>query len=139
MTAEIARREVSLAEDQAAVRSEVKAFPDLKVTVDAMAMDVSRHAHLVGHGGLPPTGTRVEMRGITIWRLIDGRIHDEWTSFNAMGAYMQVLRRLQWLLLGALFVAILVVWQSGRWFERSRLRRGGADRLAIRPGDRARP
>ncbi len=126
------RRQISLAEDQAAARSEVTAFPDLKMTVDAMVAEgdyvtvlwTFRGTHTAwGYGGLPPTGTRVEMRGITIWRVIDGKLHDEWTSFNAMGAYMQMLRRMQWLLLGALFVALLVVWQSGRWFERSRLRR----------------
>jgi steroid delta-isomerase-like uncharacterized protein len=126
------RRQISLAEDQAAARSEVKAFPDLKMTVDAMVAEgdyvtvlwTFHGTHTAwGYGGLPPTGARVEMRGITIWRVINGRIHDEWTSFNAMGAYMQVLRRFQWLLLGALFVAVFVVWQSGRWFERSQLRR----------------
>lgn len=126
------RRQVSLAEDQAAARGEVEAFPDLKMTVEAMVAEgdyvtvlwTFRGTHTAwGYGSLPPTGTRVEMRGITIWRVIDGRIHDEWTTFNELGAYMQLLRRLQWLLLAVAFAALLFVWQSGRWFERARMRR----------------
>ncbi|HEX9161823.1 MAG TPA: ester cyclase [Thermoanaerobaculia bacterium] len=124
-------RQLSLAEDQAYARSEVKAFPDLKITVDAMVAEgdyvtvlwTFRGTHTEwGYGGLPPTGTRVEMRGITIWRVTDGKLHDEWTSFNALGAYMQVVRHLAWLLIVVLVTAVLVVWQSGRWFERTRLR-----------------
>jgi predicted ester cyclase len=126
------RRQASLAEDQAAVRSELRAFPDLKMTVEAMVAEgdyvtvlwTFRGTHTAwGYGGLPPTGTRVEMRGITIWRVIDGKIADEWTSFNPMGGYMQVVRRFGWVVLVGLFAAILGAWQSGRWFERSRSRR----------------
>ena len=29
-----------------------------------------------GYEGLPATGTKVEVRGITIWRIVDGRIVD---------------------------------------------------------------
>ncbi|HEX9083165.1 MAG TPA: ester cyclase [Gemmatimonadaceae bacterium] len=126
------RRPISLAEDQAWVRSELKAFPDLRMTVDAMVAEgdyvtvlwTFHGTHTAwGYGGLPPTGTRVEMRGITIWRVIDGKIQDEWTSFNEMRAYVQLLHHVQWLLLGALLAAVLVVWQSGRWFERWRFHR----------------
>ena len=38
-----------------------------------------------GYEGLPPTGTRVEVRGITIWRIVDGRIVEEWSSFSETG------------------------------------------------------
>ena len=126
------RRQISLAEDQAYARSEVQAFPDLKMTVDSMVAEgeyvtvlwTFRGTHSAwGYGGLPPTGTRVEMRGITIWRVVDGKLHDEWTSFNELSAYLQLARHLQWLLLGALLAAALAVWQSGRWFERARMRR----------------
>ena len=126
------RRAISLAEDQAWVRSELKAFPDLRMAVDAMVAEgdyvtvlwTFRGTHTAwGYGGLPPTGTRVEMRGITIWRVIDGKLHDEWTSFNEMRAYAQLVQHVQWFLLGVLLAVVLVVWQSGRWFERWWLRR----------------
>lgn len=126
------RRQVSLAEDQEAARSELKAFPDLRMTVEGMVAEgdyvtvlwTFRGTHTAwGYGGLPPTGTRVEMRGITIWRLVDGKLHDEWTVFNTTAGYLQVVHHLRWLLLSALFAAVLLVWQSGRWFERWRLRR----------------
>ena len=129
-------RDISLAEDQAYARSEVKAFPDLKITVDAMVAEgdyvtvlwTFRGTHTAwGYGGLPPTGARIEIRGITIWRVIDGKIHEEWTAFNELAAYMEVVHHLRWILLVALFVALLVVWQSGRWFERARSRRRPAE------------
>lgn len=129
------RRQISLAEDQAAARSEVLAFPDLKMTVEAMVAEgdyvtvlwTFRGTHTGwGYGGLPPTGARMTVRGITIWRVIDGKLHDEWSSFNEMGLYLPILRRWLWLLLAALFAAVLLVWQSGRWFERWRLRRRAA-------------
>jgi len=125
-------RQISLAEDQAWARSEVKAFPDVRITVDSVFAEgdyvtvlwTFRGTHTAwGYGGLPPTGTRLSMRGITIWRIVDGRIRDEWSSFNELSAYMQVVRHLQWLLVGALVAAVFVVWQSGRWFERARPRR----------------
>lgn len=125
-------RQLSLAEDQAWARSEVKAFPDVKITVDSMVAEgdyvtvlwTFRGTHTDwGYGPLPPTGTHIEMRGITIWRVIDGRLHDEWTSFNELSAYLQVVHHLRWLLVGLLSVTVLVFWQSGRWFESARMRR----------------
>ena len=125
-------RDASLAEDQAAAQGEVKAFPDLRMTVERIVAEgdyvtvlwTFRGTHTAwGYGGLPPTGARIEMRGITIWRVIDGKLHDEWTSFNATSAYMQVLGHLKWPLMAVLLLALLLVWQSGRWFERARLRR----------------
>lgn len=126
------RRSISLAEDQAAARSEITAFPDLKITVESMVAEgdyvtvlwTFRGTHTAwGYGGLPPTGTRVQIRGTTIWRVIDGRIHDEWTTFSDSGAYIDMFRRLQWILIAVLLAGLFLVWQSGRWFERRRMRR----------------
>jgi hypothetical protein len=36
------------------------------------------------------------MTGITIWRIEDGKITDEWSSFNEMGAYAQIIAHVKW-------------------------------------------
>jgi len=112
--------DADLKEDQDAARSEKQAFPDLKMTVDMLvaerdlvtALWTFRGTHTAGgYEGLPPTGTRVELRGMTIWRIVDGRIRDEWTTWNDTGAYLQVLAHLKWVLVLAFvgFVAAIVV------------------------------
>jgi len=87
------------------------------------ALWIFRGTHTAGgYGGLPPTGARVEMRGITIWRIVDGKIRDEWTSFNELGAWSQVVAHLKWPLLIALlaFLALVVIaertlfWVAGK-------------------------
>lgn len=115
-------RSVSLQEDQAAARAEVKAFPDLRVTVDRVVAEgdfvtvmwTFRGTHTAFGYGLPPTGARVELRGMTIWRVVDGKLHDEWTSFNVLSAYLQVLRHLKWFLSVLLLAVAALVWHIAR-------------------------
>ena len=38
----------------------------------------------------PPTGKRMEMTGITIKRLSDGKIVEAWTNFDALGMMQQL-------------------------------------------------
>jgi predicted ester cyclase len=45
--------------------------------------------------GLPPTGARIELRGITVWRIVDGKIREEWTSFDDMQAAQQLVTQLK--------------------------------------------
>jgi len=87
--------------DQEAVRAEKKAFPDLRVSVqemiaegDKVAVSWTFHGTHTGSGyeGLPPTGTPVEVRGITIWRIVDGRIREEWSSWSETGRISRCLR-----------------------------------------------
>ena len=88
------------------------------------ALWVFRGTHTAaGYAGLPPTGTPVEMKGITIWRIVDGKIQDEWTSFDELNAYGQVVLHVQaqlWIVLVALlaiFIAIeRLVWAGVRRF-----------------------
>ena len=110
--------DASLAVDQSWARSEVKAFPDLRIEVVKTVAEkdlvtvlwVFRGTHSgSGYGGLPPTGTRVEFRGITIFRVADSRIQEEWTSFNQWSAYSQVARHLRWWI-GAAVALFLVAW-----------------------------
>jgi hypothetical protein len=67
-----------------------------------------------GYGGLPPTGARIEVRGITIWRIVDGKIREEWTSMDQLSAYRQVVAQLKWKLLGMFFAVVLLLWASYR-------------------------
>ncbi len=111
-------RDADLEEDQAAARAEKTAFPDLEISVDMLVAEGDlvtalwtfrgTHTH-GGYGGLPATGAHVEMRGMTIWRIVDGKIRDEWTTFNELRAYRQVLSHLKWTLLGILVVVIAAI------------------------------
>ena len=123
-------RDFSLQEDQAAARLEIKAFPDIHMTV-ALAVAqgdfvtvvwIFRGTHTAFGYGLPPTGARIEMRGITVWRIVDGKIRDEWTSFNELTGYMQVLRHLRWFLLGFLLALILLAWKIPKLIRNFRRR-----------------
>lgn len=121
------KRNVSLREDQDAVHQEKTAFPDLKMSVELMVAEgdlvtvvwIFRGTHThAGYGGLPPTGARIEMRGITVWRIVDGRIRDEWTAFDELGPYSQLLNHLKWPLAGSVLAALLLGWAALRGLRR---------------------
>lgn len=112
--------------DQAAVHAEKKAFPDLRMSVQQMVAEGDKVAVLwtfqgthtgSGYEGLPPTGTRVEVRGMTIWRIVDGRIVEEWSSFSETGAYMRMFAHLKWwlMLAGLLVLAIVIAIERLVW------------------------
>jgi steroid delta-isomerase-like uncharacterized protein len=112
-------RNYDLQEDQAAVHAEKKAFPDLKMSVILMAAEgdlvtavwVFQGTHTgSGYDGLPPTGVKLELRGITVWRIVDGRIREEWTEFDQLRAAQQFVTQLKWPLLGFLLAALILVW-----------------------------
>src|ERR1019366_256897 len=125
------KRNVDLREDQDAVHAEKHAFPDLRMSVDRMVAEgdlvsvlwTFRGTHTAGgYAGLPATGTRVEMRGITIWRIVDGKIRDEWSSFDELGAYSQVVHHVQgklWIALGAFLLLVVaaerLLWVGCKW------------------------
>ena len=117
--------------DQAAVHAEKKAFPDLKMTVDRMVAEhdlvtvvwTFRGTNTAAGYGLPPTGARIELRGITVWRIVDGKIREEWTSFDDMQAASQLVTQLKWQLLGLLAAAVILVWIFCRVILRLRLTR----------------
>jgi steroid delta-isomerase-like uncharacterized protein len=124
-------RNFDLQADQAAVHAEKKAFPDLKMTVDLMVAEADlvtvvwtfRGTNTAAGYGLPPTGARIELRGITVWRIVDGRIREEWTSFDELQAARQFVTQLKWPLLGLLAAAVVLVWMVCRVVLRLRLTR----------------
>jgi steroid delta-isomerase-like uncharacterized protein len=91
-------RDASLAEDQAAARGWKQAFPDLNFTLEKVIAEGDTVAVLwVGRGtntgegnGLPATGRKGALRGVTIWRIVDGKIHDEWTAFDSAQIALQL-------------------------------------------------
>src|SRR5215475_329763 len=115
------RRVVDLKTDQDAVHAEKHAFPDLRMQVERLiaegdfvtALWTFRGTHTAGgYGGLPATGTPVEMRGITIWRIVDGKIREEWSCFDELGAYSQVVHHVQaklWVALGASLLLVVAL------------------------------
>jgi steroid delta-isomerase-like uncharacterized protein len=121
-------RTADLREDQAAVHDEKRAFPDLHMSVDMMTAEgdlvtvvwTFRGTHDGPGYGVPPTGARIELRGITVWRIVDGKILDEWTAFNELQVVRQIVARVKWLVLGSLFAAIFLMWAIRRGVRRSR-------------------
>jgi steroid delta-isomerase-like uncharacterized protein len=102
------RRDIGLEKDQNAVHREKQAFPDLKMTIDLLlpkgefvtVVWTFRGTHTGPGIGLPPTGATIALRGIAVWRIENGRILEEWTSFNELPPYLQVARHVKWFLAG---------------------------------------
>jgi predicted ester cyclase len=74
-------RDVGLKEDQDAAHGWKGAFPDLKMSADILIAEgnlvtvlwTGRGTNTGTGNGLPATGKSLTGRGITIWRIVDGR------------------------------------------------------------------
>lgn len=125
-------RDADLKADQGAVREEKHAFPDLQMTVLSMVAEgdlvtvlwVFRGTHLAAGYGLPfPTGAKVELRGLTLWRIVDGKIREEWTAFDLLPSVLEVGQRLALVAIGTLSLAAALGWAI---VSARRKRRAGA-------------
>lgn len=66
------------------------AFPDQTATIEDVIVDGDRVAyrwqsvgtHLGPYMGVPPTGDRVTAWGLTMGRILHGKIVEEWSSWN---------------------------------------------------------
>jgi steroid delta-isomerase-like uncharacterized protein len=77
----------------------LSAFPDLNATVEDVIAEgdkvVTRytirgtHQGEIGEFG-PPTGKQVEIKGITIHRIEDGRIVEEWERYDNLSVLRQL-------------------------------------------------
>jgi predicted ester cyclase len=76
-----------------------EAFPDLENTIEDMVAEgdkvvVRFRARGTHQGGTeafgPPTGKQMEITGITIKRISDGKIVESWTNFDALGMMHQL-------------------------------------------------
>jgi steroid delta-isomerase-like uncharacterized protein len=74
------------------------AFPDLRITEDEMVGEgdrlVIRHTirgtHQHDFLGIPPTGARVEMGGVTVVRFAGGKIVEHWQYRDDLGLMRQL-------------------------------------------------
>jgi steroid delta-isomerase-like uncharacterized protein len=91
-------RDRSLTEDMDAAKGWRLAFPDGKTEVQQMIAEkdlvsvlwVARGTNTGSGGGLPATGKAAELRGITIWKIVDGRIKEEWSAFDQLSLMRQL-------------------------------------------------
>jgi steroid delta-isomerase-like uncharacterized protein len=74
------------------------AFPDLERTIEDMLVDgdkvvarwTARGTHSGEFQGIPPSGKVATSSGITIFRIADGRIVEEWAESDMLGLLQQV-------------------------------------------------
>ena len=74
------------------------AFPDLAVNVDLIVAErdlvavrwTARGTNSGSGNGIPATGRKVQVSGTAIFRFVDGRIAEEWTSADVRGLMKQL-------------------------------------------------
>lgn len=91
-------RDASLKEDTDASKGYKQAFPDLKMDVQMVMAEgdlvsvlwVAKGTNTGTGNGLPATGKPVQMRGITIWRIVNGQLKEEWSAFDLLSMMQQL-------------------------------------------------
>jgi steroid delta-isomerase-like uncharacterized protein len=91
-------RDVSLEEDQAALKGWHQAFPDMAITPEKLVAEgdlvtiywIARGTNTGTGNGLPATGKKAELAGITIWRIVDNKIKEEWSAFDQLSMMQQL-------------------------------------------------
>lgn len=74
------------------------AFPDFHLAAEDMfgqgdklvARWVSRATHQGSYAGIPPTGRQIEVTGISIFELVDGKVQEEWEEFGTLALMQQL-------------------------------------------------
>ena len=92
------RHDASLEEDQGALKGWHQAFSDVVVEPRKLIAEgdlvtvywVARGTNTGTGNGLPATGKKVELAGITIWRIADGKIKEEWSAFDQLSMMRQL-------------------------------------------------
>ena len=88
----------SLEEDQAALKGWHAAFPDVVIVPEKLIAEddlvtvywIARGTNTGTGNGLPATGKKAELAGITIWRIVDGKIKEEWSAFDQLSMMRQL-------------------------------------------------
>ncbi len=74
------------------------AFPDANITVEDQVAEgdevvtrwTGRGTHQGDLMGVPPSGNRVEVAGMTLNRVSGGKIVETWTNYDALGMMRQI-------------------------------------------------
>ena len=88
----------TLEEDQAALKGWHQAFSDIVISPEKLIAEGDLvTVYWIAHGtntgtgnGLPATGKKVDLAGITIWRIVDGKIKEEWSAFDQLSMLQQL-------------------------------------------------
>jgi steroid delta-isomerase-like uncharacterized protein len=88
----------TLQEDQTALKGWHAAFPDVVITPEKLIAEddlvtiywIARGTNTGTGNGLPATGKKAELAGITIWRIVDGKIKEEWSAFDQLSMMKQL-------------------------------------------------
>src|SRR3954463_15922135 len=91
-------RNASLEEDQAALKGWHQAFSDITMVPEKLIAEddlvtiywIARGTNTGTGNGLPATGKKAELAGITIWRIVDGKIKEEWSAFDQLSMMQQL-------------------------------------------------
>jgi steroid delta-isomerase-like uncharacterized protein len=91
-------RDIGFNEDQAALRGWHEAFPDLAIVPEKLIAEgdmvtiywIARGTNTGAGNGLPATGKKAEQSGITIWRIVNGKIKEEWSAFDQLSLMQQL-------------------------------------------------
>jgi len=92
------RRNASLEEDQAGLKGWHQAFSDLSIVPEKLIAEgdlvaiywIARGTNTGTGNGLPATGKKAELACITIWRIVDGKIREEWSAFDQLSLMQQL-------------------------------------------------
>ena len=90
--------DASLEENQRSLKGWHAAFSNMKVEPKKMIAEGDlvtiywfvRGQNTGAANGIPATGRRVESSGITIWRIVNGKIKDEWAAFDQLEMMQQL-------------------------------------------------
>jgi predicted ester cyclase len=74
------------------------AIPDLQHTLEGIIAEVDkvvarltgRGTHQEAFGDLPPTGKPIMFTGMRFYRMVDGKIAEEWANFDQLGLMQQM-------------------------------------------------
>jgi steroid delta-isomerase-like uncharacterized protein len=91
-------RDINLEEDQAALKGWHQAFSDIAIVPEKLIAEgdlvvvywIARGTNTGTGNGLPATGKKVEQAGITIWRIVNGKIKEEWSAFDQLSLMQQL-------------------------------------------------
>ena len=91
-------RDIGLEEDQGALKGWHQAFPDVVIVPEKLIAEddlvtiywIARGTNTGTGNGLPATGKKAELAGITIWRIIDNKINEERSAFDQLSLMQQL-------------------------------------------------